>query len=108
MLISFSFKLKRNVPSLDMLTMSISGNSHTEFDRRSTSLVNGTSSSSTIKQQPFSPPPYHSLSNAIFTQHHQRTTPSPDHEQISPLSNSFVETSSASNLVPPSAIGGGW
>ncbi|CAF3350613.1 unnamed protein product [Rotaria sp. Silwood1] len=95
---------KKTVTVKYMLTMSASGNTQKDFDRGSTSIPNGTSS--TIKQQPFSPPPYHSLSNGFFTQHHQRSTPSPDNEQISPLSNNLVETSSTSNLVPPSAAGG--
>jgi hypothetical protein len=94
-----------------MLTMSASGNPLTEFDRRSNSSPNQTSS--TIKQQPFSPPPYHPLTNGFFTHHHhqhiqQRSTPSPDNEQISPLSHNLAESSSTSNLVPPSATGGGW
>jgi hypothetical protein len=90
-----------------MLTMSASGNRLTEFDHRSTSSPNQTSS--TIKQQPFSPPPYHPVTNGYFThlRHQQRVTPSPDHEQISPVSNNLAETST-SNLVPPSATGGGW
>ncbi len=87
-----------------MLTMSASGNTLTDFDHRSTSTSNQTSM---IKQQPYSPPPYHSLTNGFFTHHLQQSTPSPDHEQISPLSNNLTETSSTSNLVPPSATGGG-
>ena len=89
-----------------MLTMSASGNTLTNFDRRSTSSPNQTSS--TIKQQPFSPPPYHPLTNGFYTHHRQKSTPSPDHEQISPLSNNLAETSSTSNIVPPSTTGGGW
>lgn len=85
--------------------MSSSGNIQKDFDRGSTTLSNATASS--IKQQPYSPPPYLPMSNGYFSQHHQRTTPSPDNEQISPLSNSLVETSSTSTLVPPSATGGG-
>jgi hypothetical protein len=90
-----------------MLTMSASGNSLTNFDRRSTASPN--QNSSTIKQQPFSPPPYHPLTNGFFAHlhHHQRATPSPDHEQISPISNNLNENSSTSNLVPSSATGGG-
>ncbi|CAF0883141.1 unnamed protein product [Rotaria sordida] len=96
---------KKTVTVKYMLTMSGSGNTQTNFDRGSTSISNTTSS--TIKQQPFSPPPYHPLSNGFFTQHHQRSTPSPDNEQISPSSNNLVETSStSSNLIPPSAAGG--
>ncbi|CAF4196198.1 unnamed protein product, partial [Rotaria sp. Silwood2] len=95
---------KKTVTVKHMLTMSASGNTQKDFNRGSTSLPNATSS--TIKQQPFSPPPYHPLSNGFFTQHHQRSTPSPDHEQTSQLSNNLVETSSTSNVVPPSTAGG--
>ncbi|CAF3475990.1 unnamed protein product [Rotaria socialis] len=97
---------KKNMTIKNMLTMSAPGNTQTDFTRGSTSLSNATTL--TIKQQPFSPPPYHSLTNGSFTQHHhqQRTTPSPDNEQISPLSNNLVETSPTSTIVPPSAKGG--
>jgi hypothetical protein len=87
--------------------MSASGNTLTDFDRRPTSSPN--QMSSTVKQQPFSPPPYHPLTNGYFAHHqHQRTTPSPDNEQISPLSNNLAESSSTSNLIPPSTTGAGW
>ncbi|CAF2080450.1 unnamed protein product [Rotaria magnacalcarata] len=99
-------KPKKNITIKNMLTMSAPRNTQTDFTRGSTSLPNATTL--TIKQQPFSPPPYHPLTNGSFTQHHhqQRTTPSPDNEQISPLSNNLVETSSPSTIVPPSATGG--
>jgi len=84
--------------------MSATGNSLTNFDHRSNT------SSTIIKQQPFSPPPYYPLTNGFFSHlhHHQRVTPSPDREQISPLSANLTETSSTSNLVPPTVTGGGW
>jgi hypothetical protein len=87
--------------------MSATRNSLTNFDHQTTSTPN--QNSSTIKQQPFSPPPYHPLTNGFFSHLHQqqRATPSPDHEQISPISNNLTETSSTSNLVPPSTTGGG-
>ncbi|UJR26010.1 hypothetical protein I4U23_007356 [Adineta vaga] len=83
------------------------------FDHRSTSSPNQTSP--TIKQQPFSPPPYHPLTNGYFNHHRhhlqqqqqqqQSSTPSPDHEQISPLSNNLAESSSTSSLVVPPSLG---
>jgi len=104
---SFFLDNKYNVQQLDMLTMSAVGNTLTNFDHRSTSSFNQTTT--TIKQQPFSPPPYHPLTNGYFTHHHQqRSTPSPDNEQISPLSNNRAERTSTPSIVPPSATGGGW
>lgn len=87
--------------------MSATGNPLSEFDRRANSSP--TQTSSTIKQQPFSPPPYHPLTNGFFAHlhHQQRATPSPDHEQISPRSNHRIENSSTPNLVPSSAAAGG-
>ena len=90
-----------------MLIMSATGNSLSEFDRRSTSSPN--QNSSTIKQQPFSPPPYHPLTNGYFAHlhHQQRATPSPDRGQISPMSNNRTENPSTPNLVPSSVATGG-
>ena len=101
---------------LDMLTMSTGSNSMNDFDRRSSSSPNQPPSS--IKQQPFSPPPYHPLTNGFFANHHlhhqhqhhsshERSTPSPDNDEISPLPNKLAESSSTSNLVPGSAASGG-
>ncbi|CAF3722357.1 unnamed protein product [Adineta steineri] len=104
------------------MTMSAVGNTLTNFNHRLTSSTNQTST--IVKQQPFSPPPYHPLTNGFFNnnnnhhphphhhqqhqhQHqHQCSTPSPDNEQISPVSNNLAETSSTSSLVPPSATDG--
>lgn len=100
-----------------MLMMAAIGNPLANFDHRSTSSPNQTSTQ--IKQQPFSPPPFHQLTNNFFNHHHhlhhhlhqqqqQRSTPSPDHEQISPLSNTLAESSSTPNLSVPPTLGTGW
>ena len=87
--------------------MSSSENTLTDFDHRIISLSDVRSS--TIKQQPCSPlSSYQSLTNEFFPQHHyHRSTSSPDNEQISPLSNNLTETSSTSNVIPPSTAGRG-
>ncbi|CAF0768456.1 unnamed protein product [Adineta ricciae] len=97
--------------ALDMLMMAAIGNPLANFDHRSTSSPNQTTTQ--IKQQPFSPPPFHQLTNSFFNHHHhhlhqqQRSTPSPDHERISPRSNTHAESSSTPNLSVPPTLGAG-
>ena len=83
--------------------MSTTSNSLSDFDRRSSSPSQALTS---IKQQPLSPPPYHTFNNGFFANaqqqsthyhHHssrEHSTPSPGNEQISPRSTHLGESSS--------------